>query len=593
MNYKFALKKLALACCLGTAATAWAQTDTLQDVVKEALEYNPEVQARFNEFDATTHDRREAYGGYLPSIDLEGSVGSAERQYDDGRGWYTRNYAEARLTQMLFDGFHVRNRVNRFEHASRQRYFDLLDEAETKALEAVTAYVDVERYREMVRLAQANLDNHKRVQQQIAERAERGVSNQADLTQINGRVSLAESNLLTEVANLQTVSARFQRLVGRLPAEQAEKVAPGMFAAPDNIQDVLTTAYSQNPALHATFENISAAHASLGEVKSGRYPKFDFIARHGTYRNNNSFDNRDKKYNYGDETILEVRARFNLYRGGSDMAAERAARSRINQAEDLRDKACVDIRQTASIAHSDIGNLNIKQDSLRKHRDGSRQVVQAYREQFDIGRRSLLDVLDSENEAFQAERSYAHGQYDLTLANARTLQSMGELLSSLGAVKQDLSFLDDSNKAPHEAYSSSYCSTLDTAVMDVRQYLEGGATAEVLDLNSDTLFDTGSHLVKPAARESLKRFVTALQNKDGTIRFINIVGHTDSTGSLAINRKLSLDRASAVRDVLVEEGISAGIVKVSGVADSQPIASNNTAQGRAENRRVTLTVVRD
>lgn len=562
-------------------------------MVKEALEYNPEVQAKFNAFDASTHERREAFGGYLPSIDLEGSLGSAERQYDDGRGWYTRNYAEARLTQMLFDGFLVRNRVNYFEHSSREHYFELLDEAEATTLEVVNAYIDVERYREMVRLAQANLDNHKRVQKQIAERAERGVSNQADLTQINGRVSLAETNLLTEVANLQSSSARFQRLVGRLPAEQGEKVTPGMFVVPDNIQDVLTAAYSQSPGLHATFENINVAHASLGEAKSARYPKFDFIARHGTYRNNNSFDNRKKDYNYGDETIVEIRARMNLYRGGSDMAAERAARSRINQAEDLRDKACVDIRQTASIAHSDIGNLNVKQDSLRKHRDGARQVVQAYREQFDIGRRSLLDVLDSENEAFQAERSYAHGQYDLTLANARTLESMGELLSSLGAVKQNLSMLDDGNRAAHESYASSYCSTLDTAVMDVRQYLEGGATAEVVDLNSDTLFDVGSHAVKPAALQSLKRFASTLQDKEGTIRFINIVGHTDNTGSLALNRKLSLDRASAVRDVLVEEGISAQVVKVSGMADSQPVASNNTAQGRAENRRVTLTVVRN
>lgn len=121
MKNKLALKTLALACCFATA-TAWAKTDTLQDVVKEALEYNPEVQAKFNAFDASTHERREAFGGYLPSIDLEGSLGSAERQYDDGRGWYTRNYAEARLTQMLFDGFLVRNRVNYFEHSSRERY---------------------------------------------------------------------------------------------------------------------------------------------------------------------------------------------------------------------------------------------------------------------------------------------------------------------------------------------------------------------------------------------------------------------------------------------------------------------------------------
>lgn len=591
MNKSISFKKTGLAVAFfALSAAAHAQVDSLQNVVREALEYNPEVQAKFNEFEATTHDRREAFGGYLPSLDIEGSLGTAERQYDDGRGAFTRNYAEARLTQMLFDGFQVKNRVKRAEHASRQRYYDLIDEAETKAMEVVNAYIDVERYREMVRLAQVNLDNHKRVQKQIAERADRGVSNQADLTQINGRVSLAESNLLTEVANLQSVSARFQRLVGRLPAEQAEKVAQGMFVAPTDIQDVLTTAYASNAGLLATFENIEQAHASLGEAKSGRYPKFDFIARHGTYRNNNSFDNRDKRYNYGQESIVEIRGRMNLYRGGSDMAAERAARSRINQAEDLRDKACVDIRQTASIAHSDIGNLQIKLDALQKHRDGSRQVVTAYREQFDIGRRSLLDVLDSENEAFQAERAYVHGQHDLILANVRTLHSMGQLLGALGA--RDLDLLDG-EKSVYGTYSSNYCSTLDTAVMDVRQYLQGGATAEVLDLNSDTLFDVGSSAIKPAAMASLKRFISVLQSKEGNIRLVNIVGHTDNTGSLAINRKLSLDRATAVRDALLAEGLDVNVLKVSGMADSQPVASNNTAAGRAENRRVTLTVVRD
>ena len=88
------------------------------------------------------------------------------------------------------------------------------------------------------------------------------------------------------------------------------------------------------------------------------------------FQNNNGFDRRDisgssRGQRYGDESIVEIRMKYNLYRGGSDRAAERAAFQRINQAEDLRDKACVDLRQTASIAHSDIGNLKIKQDALK------------------------------------------------------------------------------------------------------------------------------------------------------------------------------------------------------------------------------------
>src|SRR5690606_6892124 len=294
------------------------QPDILQDVILEALEYNPEVQAKFDEFQASIHDRREAFGGYLPSVDLEGSLGRAKREHDDSRGWYARNYLEGRITQMLFDGFYVKNRVSRMEHTKRQRYFELMDEASNKTIEIIATYVDLNRYREMVRLAEINLDNHLRVQRQIQERADRGISNQADLNQINGRVSLAESNLLTEQANLHSVTARFQRLVGRLPAKELVAIHMENFRNPDDLKEVLLEAYSHNPSLHATFEGILAAEASKREAKSAFYPKLDLIARHGTYRNNNGFDSRQGNYTYGDESIVELRVRFNLYRGGSD-----------------------------------------------------------------------------------------------------------------------------------------------------------------------------------------------------------------------------------------------------------------------------------
>lgn len=595
-------KRFAIALCLGAfSISAQAQQDTLAKAVKEAMDYQPEIQAKLHAFSAATFDRREAFGGYLPSVDALASVGQANRQHDshggESRSWYSRNYAEVSLTQILFDGFRVRNQVAKAEHTSRMRYYELLDEAENKSLEVTGAYLDVLRYREMTRLAQVNLDNHRRVQGQIEQRADRGVSNNADLLQINGRVSLAESNLLTEIANLQTVSARFQRLVGRLPAEDMAEVATGQLVAPTDIQTVLNEGYANNPSLHAAFENIDVTESALKQAKSHRYPTFEFGASHGAYKNNNGFDGRDisgssRGQRYGDESIVEIRMKYNLYRGGSDRAAERAALQRINQAQDLRDKACVDLRQTASIAHSDIGNLKVKQNALKSHRDGSVKVVKAYREQFDIGRRSLLDVLDSENEAFQAERAYAHGQYDLLAANARTLQSMGQLLNTLAVTAEGIPTLSDINADSRVADARGYCSNYGANNWDVSRYFNSQSPVQVMDLSGDTLFDTGSAEIKTGSVASLERFVEMVKN-NGKLREVQIVGHTDSSGSEATNRQLSLDRAIAVRDFMIAKGVNGTIISAQGVASSQPVASNNTAQGRAENRRVTLTVKRD
>lgn len=444
--------------------------DSLLDVVKEALDTNPELQFKMDSYDVAVHERREAFGGYLPSIDLAASAGRADREYD-GRGSYTRNYAEISLTQMLFDGFLVRNRLARADHTVLARYYELMEEAELKALEVAQAYVDVMRHRELVELAKINIANHQRVQAHIEERAESGVGNRADLQQITGRLSLAQSNLLTEIANLQTVTARFQRLVGRTPAHQLEPLVIPQNAVPAELELVLNSAFENNPALYAAFEEINAASAGVGEAKSSRYPTLELGLRQGLYKNNNIFDNRFDNTSYGNEGIIELRARYNLYRGGSDRAAERAAYSRLNQAQSLRDKACVDLRQTSTIAWNDVINLQEKLNALRIHRDESAGVVIAYRDQFDIGRRSLLDVLDSENESFQAERAFTAGEYDLMVAKLQTLNGMGALMQTLGAPDQSVDSLSTISSEYVSPINSEYCTDQPNVDWEIEQYM--------------------------------------------------------------------------------------------------------------------------
>ncbi|PRB82893.1 TolC family outer membrane protein [Pseudomonas sp. MYb185] len=593
MHKEIPFVRLALAVCLGMApmmASATEQNTDLLSVVQSTLDTNPELRSRLDAFYASTEDRREVFGGYLPTIDLNASVGQANREFDN-RSDYSRNYAEVSLTQMLFDGFGVRNRLAKADHTSRVRYYELLDEAETKALEASEAYFDVLRHRELVKLAQDNLANHQRVHEHIGQRAERGVSNRADLQQIEGRLSLARSNLMTEVANLQSVTARYQRLVGQLPADELQPYEVPGARVPGELGQVLRTVYANNPALYAAFENTEVTQAALRETKANRYPTLELGLRHGTYKNNNSFDNRTDPRSYGDESIVELRARYNLYRGGSDRAAERAAWQRINQAESLRDKTCVDLRQTATIAYGDILNLQSRLPSLDQHRAASSAVLVAYREQFDIGRRSLLDVLDSENEAFQAERAYSNGQYDLQIARLYTLHSMGELLNTLSLSNETIPPLEDLRATPAYDSASRYCEVVAGGVLDIDQYLQPQRAQQVVNLSGDALFDVGSAAIRGGTEARLQNLLQRVQEQ-GALRSISIVGHTDSTGSASLNRDLSLARAVSVREFLIEQGIDRAIISVAGAGADRPVASNNTAEGRAENRRVELHINR-
>src|SRR5512139_1847401 len=109
-----------------------------------------------------------------------------------------------------------------------------------------------------------------------------------------------------------------------------------------------------------------------------------------------------------------------------------------------------------------------------------------------------------------------------------------------------------------------------------------------LDIPSDVSFDTGRHDIKPNLRPILDRFATTLNQNPVTT--VTIIGHTDSTGTDAINNPLSVNRAASTRDYLVARGVAANRIAIDGRGSHEPIADNSTDAGRAKNRRVEIFV---
>lgn len=128
--------------------------------------------------------------------------------------------------------------------------------------------------------------------------------------------------------------------------------------------------------------------------------------------------------------------------------------------------------------------------------------------------------------------------------------------------------------------------------------IEGAKVESVKDVNNleaikvtfdnGILFATGKSELSPASREALTKFASSLKSSPDTD--ITIYGHTDNTGSRAVNEKVSLERAQAVANFLVGQGISRSRITTEGLAFDQPVADNSTAAGRAQNRRVEVYI---
>ncbi len=112
---------------------------------------------------------------------------------------------------------------------------------------------------------------------------------------------------------------------------------------------------------------------------------------------------------------------------------------------------------------------------------------------------------------------------------------------------------------------------------------------ETMVLEADTNFDFDKAVLKPAGQETLSLLAEDVRRADD-VDSISVVGHTDSIGTEAYNQGLSERRAAAVRDFLVEQGVDPSLIRTRGMGESQPVASNANRDGRAENRRVEITV---
>lgn len=422
------------AVALNFSTVAEAETlVTLQQIVEKTVTSNPEVQARYHNFTAAENETLVTRGNLLPQVDLTANF---RKQEDIGPNLGNNNIPERQtalvLRQMLFDGFITSNEVNRLDHASRVRFYELQTTMQDVALQATSAYLDIQRYRQLTAYAQDNYISHKQFYDRIEERVSAGVGRRVDLEQANGRLALAEANLLTETTNLHDVMARYQRLVGELPPDILPEVDFASLGVSNSAMEALELAYKQNPELLAAIENIVATENEVKGKRGSYMPRLDFQARKVL---NTSSDGENSTQA---ADVLELTLNFNLFNGLSDRASISQAAEKLISTQDLRDKACIDTRQTVVIAYNDIARLREQLVYRDQHQLSIEKAREAYRKQFEIGQRTLLDLLDTENEYFQARRAYANTEYDMKTAFARTYAGQGELLNKLGVVRTGL-----------------------------------------------------------------------------------------------------------------------------------------------------------
>lgn len=407
----------------------------LAQVVSEALSSNPDVAEARSQWLARRAEVRQAEGGYLPSVDLNAGIGyertdsPTTRAVDGGANDLTRKELGLNVRQMLFDGWGTRSEVARQQARTDSAAARLLAVGEATAMKAVEAYIDLQRYQALRGISAESLDIHRRIEDQIRLRSEAGVGRRADYDQVRSRVALAEVNLVAADVNLLDARTTFQRVVGRLPADGQAPAARAPDGLPGSLEQALQMAQAGNPVLQVAAADVEAARAQHEAARQFDYPRFDLEL------GGNLNDDLDGTEGRVDDVSAMIRMRYNLFRGGSDAARKRATAYNINEAQDIRDRSVRQLEESVRLTWAAYQATSAQLPLLEQQVEAARATRNAYEKQFNIGERTLLDLLNSENEVLQARQSVVATGADRVLAQYRLLEATGMLIDRLGAAQ--------------------------------------------------------------------------------------------------------------------------------------------------------------
>ncbi len=427
MKLKQVVQIITLALCIQPYVFA----ATLQEAVEAAVKTNPDVLAASNERNAVSKQIDQAKAGYLPTIDL--AVGTGYESTDSPvtrtatshtNVHKNRDEASINLRQMLFDGLETKNEVRRQMARTDSRAYSVFGAAENTGLDAVQAYLNVLRRQKLVELAATNLEAHERTHDQISLRSERGVGRKSDMDQSLGRVALAKANLMAEESNLRDQETSYLRIIG----EKAEnlstpEILPSML--PETLEETIAQAIDNHPILKSANADLESAKAQHDTAIAPFYPRVDFELGATA---NNDLDGVD---GHNNDVTAMFRLRYNLLNGGKDSARREETAYLINQAAEIRNNTQRQVEESVRFSWNALQTVRRQMEYFKLHVESSKNSRDAYRQQFSFGQRTLLDLLDSENELFVARQALVNAQYDELYASYRVLNSMGELLQSL------------------------------------------------------------------------------------------------------------------------------------------------------------------
>lgn len=404
-----------------------SRAESLNDALAAAYLSNPRLDAERARLRATDEDVPREMSGFRPRVSLDADTGSRHTETkpaSTGNGSFNPWAYQISMTQPVFSGWRTVNGVNEAEALVRGGRENLrLVESDT-LLAAVTAYADVVRDQEILKARLANVAFLNEELRATRVRRESQEVTVTDVAQAQARSARAASDADLAQANLKISRSTYARIIGHQPAS----VSPPPLTSkllPSSMEMAIDIASRESPAIVGALYREEAARYNVEKTWGELLPEVRVEANFTQSGGNSNFIDRQE------EASVTGRFSMPLYEGGEVQARVRQAKhiqvSRLQEIEEVRDQTISDV--TAAWSRMIAARAQLKSDQIQI--EANKTALNGVREEERVGQRTLLDVLNAQQEYLDAQVQMAITRRDQVVANYALLATMGHLTGEI------------------------------------------------------------------------------------------------------------------------------------------------------------------
>jgi outer membrane protein, adhesin transport system len=422
---------------LGISGTGYAFAQsafTLRDAILIAVQTNPGVGEAAANRRATESELRQNQGVLLPQVRLEASAGPEKLNQKDihpplaavplgnDETLYGRK-ASVVVRQLLFDGFSSINDIWRQSARVQAAAARVHERSELIALDTTEAYVDIVRYTRLVALAQENVAAHQNILSNVDQRFRGGRAGEGDLAQTQERVEAALAALAEFRRSLDDAKAKYRKVVGLEPYNLR---GPGRLAGlPASRDEALAVTLARNPTIKAAQGDTDAAKYAFRSTAGAFVPTVSLEGRLTEGKNT------DGNFGAFESTSGKIVASWDIYRGGQDSWRRNEMAERYTEQTMRHARLQRDANESIDRAWAARTITNDRIAALTRQIASDRKVISAYSKEYELGQRSLIDLLNAQNQFFNANVSLISARAVAIFADYQLLAAMGSLLDYL------------------------------------------------------------------------------------------------------------------------------------------------------------------